>query len=81
MDVGTDQWPEDFDFGEDVDDAASDLTDEEALDAAIELDRSGDWHEAVSAYRDVAKRWPQHHVYANNCISAIQRKIDTAAGN
>jgi hypothetical protein len=81
MDVGTDQWPEDFDFGEDVDETNLDVTDEEALDAAIELDRSGDWHEALSAYRDVAKRWPQHHVYANNCISAIQHKIDTAAGN
>ncbi len=80
MDVGSTGFPDDFDFGE-VDQApARELTVDEALDAAAQLDSEGDWDEAINAFREIATRWPEHATYASNSIAAIQAKIDAAKG-
>jgi hypothetical protein len=47
---------------------------EEAIAAATKLDSMGDWDDAIAIYRRVASRWPEHASYAENCISAINRK-------
>ena len=80
MDVGETDWPEDFDFGEEETAEPVELTAEHALDTALALEKNGDWLEAITAYRDIADRWPEHATYATNCVSAIQRKIDAASG-
>ncbi len=79
IDVGTIDWPEDFDFSEGEE--ASDqpiLNVDEALDAALRLDNDGDWDEAIAAYLDIAQRWPEHASYVANCVSMIERKIDVS---
>ena len=78
MDVGSDDWPEGFDFGDDAEAAPSECTADDAFDAASRLDKLGDWLDAISAYRDIASRWPEHATYASNCISSIRLKIDAA---
>ncbi|TWT75794.1 hypothetical protein CA13_73670 [Planctomycetes bacterium CA13] len=80
MDVGGHDWPEDFDFGEVDAPTPSELTADDAIDAASRLDKLGDWLDAIHAFRDIASQWPEHATYAANCISAIQRKIDAANG-
>ena len=82
MDVGTFDWPEDFDFGEEEPEPESKpvvepepTTPEEALDAAGKLDSQGDWHEAIAAYRKVAERWPEHETYVANCIAEVEMKL------
>ena len=78
MDVGSLAWPSDFDFGEAESDAEMSDTVEDAMDAASLLDKSGEWEEAIAAYREIAGRWPEHAAYVENCISEVQRKIDAA---
>ena len=79
MDVGNMDWPEDFDVGSE-DDIESPLeTDFEALDSASQLDKCGDWQEAIAAYQVIAIRWPEHVDYVANCIETIQRKIEAAS--
>ncbi|WP_302120173.1 putative signal transducing protein [Allorhodopirellula heiligendammensis] len=80
MDVGTFDWPEDFDFGapeSDVEPVAIDNADD-ALDAAADLDTSGEWDAAIIAYREISERWPEHATYTQGCIADIQRKRDRA---
>jgi hypothetical protein len=52
-----------------------DYTDpDDALAAASRLDSLGDWDAAVALYRSVAARWPEHSIYADNCISEVTQK-------
>lgn len=78
MDVGVFDWPEDFDFS--VEETDREMPDhaEDAIDAASNLDRSGEWEAAISAYRAIADRWPEHATYINNCIADVQRKIEAS---
>ena len=78
MDVGSFDWPDDFDFGDDEPETRSPENADEAIDAAYKLDQLGDWDAAIAAFRDVANRWPEHATYAANCIAEVQRKIDAA---
>jgi hypothetical protein len=79
MDVGTFDWPDDFDYGtEEAQSQNTPETAEDAIDAAVSLDRRGDWDEAIDAYRSAAKRWPEHARYIDNCIAEIERKRDQA---
>lgn len=80
MDVGTFDWPEDFDYGEADEDDRPERTADESLDAASRLDKTGDWAEAIAAYRQIGERWPEHANYAANCIEQIQQKIDAVSG-
>lgn len=79
MDVGTFDWPEDFDFGEEEEDAKTDLplNLDDAIDAASQLDQSGDWDDALIAYQEIAEHWPEHAEYIANCIREVQRKINS----
>ena len=80
MDVGTIDWPDDFDFSDNENAELPEMSDDEAMDAALRLEKRGDWIEAISAYRDIVDRWPEHATYASNCIASIQRKLDAADG-
>jgi len=77
MDVGTFDWPEDFDYGE-ADEENHDFSppdnEEDALDAAAMLDERGDWDLAVQVYQQIIATWPEHATYAGNCIAGIERK-------
>ena len=76
MDVGTFDWPEDFDFGSQEAEAQDPETADDAIDTARGLDREGDWEAAIAAYQGIAIRWPEHETYSRNCIAEVQRKID-----
>lgn len=78
IDVGAIGWPDDFDFGSNEEPQPKQSDPVAELDAAAKMDKLGDWVDAISAYRDVAEKWPEHANYAENCISEIQRKIDIA---
>lgn len=79
MDVGTLDWPEDFDFEEEAEvDQAEFSNPEEAIDAASRLEEAGDWSEAIDLFKQVGEKWPEHLVYAQNCISQVRQKIDAA---
>ena len=80
MDVGNIDWPDDFDFSDGDESQSPELTADDAMNAASRLDELGDWLDAITAYRNIVDRWPDHATYASNCISAIQRKIDAANG-
>lgn len=80
MDVGSFDWPDDFDYGGDDDSQMVELSADDALDDASMLEKAGDWRDAIAAYQAIADRWPDHANYASNCIAIIQRKIDTAYG-
>lgn len=62
-----DHKPEDYDNADD------------AMAAAARLESIGDWDEALTLYKSVAQRWPEHAIYAANCCADIARK-QTAAG-
>jgi hypothetical protein len=47
---------------------------EDLLAAAFQFDMNGDWDAAIALYSDVAKRWPEHERYAQECISRLQEK-------
>ncbi|SMP74406.1 hypothetical protein SAMN06265222_117123 [Neorhodopirellula lusitana] len=79
MDVGEIDWPDDFDFTEEAETAPTELSLDDALDSASQLDKTGDWTDSIAAYRNIAARWPEHADYATNCIASIQRKIDAAS--
>lgn len=58
-----------------------DYTDpDDAMAAASHLDSLGDWDAAVSLYRSVAERWPEHSAYIDKCVSDISRKQSASAG-
>ncbi len=76
MDVGTFEWPEGVDVEGTAAAEGKEPTAEDDLDAALKLERAGDWQEAMDAYRAVADQWPEYATYANNCIASIQRKIN-----
>ena len=78
MDVGESDWPEDFDFAGEQPEPELPENAEDAIDAATQLERSGDWDEAIATFRAVAQRWPEHKTYIANCIAAVQRKIDAS---
>ncbi|MEO1524677.1 MAG: hypothetical protein AAFX06_04535 [Planctomycetota bacterium] len=80
MDVGTDDWPDDFDFGEADEVVAPPSTLEETVQRARKLDATGEWEQAIEVYRDAYGRWPEEETYFKNCIAEIQRKIDAARG-
>ncbi len=76
MDVGSFDWPDDFDYGDaDPEPQPSDNADE-AMAAASRLDQMGEWDAAIAAYQEVADRWPEHATYIANCIADVQRKLD-----
>ena len=76
MDVGSFDWPDDFDFGDAEPEPQPLDNADDAIDAASKLDKIGDWQAAIAAYRGVADRWPEHATYVANCIVEVQRKID-----
>jgi hypothetical protein len=78
MDVGSFDWPDDFDFG--VTDTKPDSPDnaDDAMDAASKLEKGGDWDDAITAYEAIADRWPEHARYVANCIADVQRKLDAS---
>lgn len=78
MDVGSFDWPDDFNFDVTEVEVESPVDADDALDAAAKLDKIGDWDAAIAAYRDIANRWPAHTTYAGNCIADVQRKLDAA---
>lgn len=78
MDVGEHEWPTDFDFGDAETDHRLPDNADEAMDAAFELEKVGDWDAAIAAYRKIADRWPEHATYITNCITGVQCKIDAA---
>ncbi|ELP33692.1 putative signal transducing protein [Rhodopirellula baltica] len=80
MDVGTFDWPDDFDFGDADEEPEQELCADDALDDASRLHQLGDWNEAIQAYQQIKARWPEHATYTANCIAQIQQKIDAAAG-
>jgi hypothetical protein len=47
---------------------------DDAIAAAARLERLGDWHTAIAAYRQAAERWPEHEKYLENCIAQIKNK-------
>ena len=79
MDVGTFDWPEDFDYGEEEEttERQTPQSAEDAIDAASDLDRTGEWDQALIAYQAIEERWPEHAEYIANCIKEVQRKIDS----
>ncbi|MBB3207825.1 hypothetical protein FHS27_003652 [Rhodopirellula rubra] len=84
MDVGTFDWPEDFDFGEpepELTQAAMPDNEDDALDAAAKLDETGEWDSAINAYHQIAERWPEHSTYTQNCIADIERKRDLGSAS
>jgi hypothetical protein len=57
-----------------------DYTDpDDALAAASDLDSLGEWDAAISLYRSVAGRWPEHSKYIDQCVADIAHK-QAAAG-
>ncbi|TWU59521.1 hypothetical protein V7x_55990 [Crateriforma conspicua] len=76
MDVGTSQWPDDFDFGDAELDSEFPKNVDDAIAAASKLEKVGDWDEAIEAFREAADRWPDHATYIRNCIAEIERKRD-----
>jgi len=48
-----------------------------AMAAAARLDSLGDWDAAVKLYGSVAERWPEHSEYVGNCLSDVQRKLES----
>ena len=61
--------------------APSDYDDaDDAMAAASRLDSLGDWDAALSLYRSIAERWPEHAPYVTNCIADITQKQTAAAG-
>ena len=53
---------------------------DDAIAAASRLDSLGDWDAAISLYRSVAERWPEHSTYVTNCIADIDQKQTAATG-
>lgn len=51
---------------------------DDAMAAASRLDSLGDWDAALSLYRSVAERWPEHSTYVTNCIADITQKQSAA---
>jgi hypothetical protein len=47
---------------------------ESVLHAAAMFDDVGEWERAISLYETVSQTWPEHSIYARNCIAAIQEK-------
>ena len=78
MDVGSFDWPDDFDFGDTEREPQRADNAEDAIDAATRLDKIGDWDAAILAFRDIAVRWPEHATYVENCIADVQRKLDAS---
>ena len=76
MDVGSYDWPDEFDFGKPESEAEAPDNADDAIDAASKLDKNGEWDSAIAAYRDISHRWPEHATYAANCIADVQRKLD-----
>jgi hypothetical protein len=76
MDVGSFDWPDDFDVGEEEPASQTPDTAEDAVYAAVQLDKTGEWDAAIAAYRVIADRWPEHATYVANCIADVQRKLD-----
>jgi len=76
MNVGTFDWPDDFDFGDAESEPLRPDNVDDAIDAASKLDKLGDWHAAIDAYRGIADRWPEHATYVANCIADVKRKLD-----
>ena len=76
MDVGTLNWPDDYDFENAEIDRKEPGNADDAIDAAKKLDQMGEWDAALNAYRTVSDRWPEHTIYIANCIAVVQRKID-----
>jgi hypothetical protein len=76
MDIGTLNWPDDYDFEEVEKDQVEHANADDAIAAAKKLDQMGEWDAAVHAYRYVSGRWPEHTTYMANCIAVVQRKID-----
>ena len=78
MDVGSFDWPEDYDAVEEELEPHVPDNVEDAIDAAALRDSEGDWDEAIAAYQQVANLWPEHKTYAENCIVEIRAKIEAA---
>lgn len=76
MDVGTSEWPDDFDFGDAESDSALPGNVDDAIAAASKLEQVGDWDDAIDAFHEAADRWPSHATYIRNCIAEIERKRD-----
>ncbi len=51
---------------------------EDAVAAAIQLDMQGDWDVAIALYREVARRWPEHEHYVQECITRLEEKRSKA---
>ena len=76
MNVGSLNWPADCDFEDVETDRNEPGNADDAIDAAKKLDQMGEWDAAISAYRTISDRWPEHTTYIANCIAVVQRKID-----
>ena len=51
---------------------------EDAVAAAIRLDMQGDWDAAIATLPQVARRWPEHEQYVQECITRLEERRSQA---
>ncbi len=47
---------------------------DDALAAASQLDKLGEWDAAIAAYENAGQRWPEHEHYISECMTRIREK-------